>query len=342
MKHLFLFNVLLIVTLVLVGCSEEIPDNDGEAEESSFSVYEDSKEADEVIEELGELSEPSEEYQIGVVLKTLSNEHWKEMKNGYEDAAEEYGVKIDVQAAETEDDLSGQLSIAETMLNKDYDAIAISPLSQSNLESAINLAKEKDVPVLNVDDSRVEDVDVFVGGDHSELANMAAEYMEDNVDEDADVAQIEGQSGSPAAELRSSGFEDTVEKSDNLSLEASQSADWDRLEALDTTTNILTSNPDIKAFYANNDTMALGVVEALENENALDDTMVIGTDGDPDAIQSIEDEKLTATVATFPYEMGFTATEMAIYLLEGEEIPNEVISKQLIIDKENKEEHFPD
>src|SRR5699024_764981 len=114
MKRLFLFNVFFIITLVFMGCSEELPDTEEETEGKSFSVYEDSKEADEVIKELGELTEVSEEYEIGVVLKTLSNEHWKEMKNGYEDAADKYGVKIDIQAAETEDDLSGQLSIAET------------------------------------------------------------------------------------------------------------------------------------------------------------------------------------------------------------------------------------
>lgn len=35
----------------------------------------------------------------------------------------------------------------------------------------------------------------------------------------------------------------------NIQLVASQPADWDRLRALDVATNIMQTNPDLKAFY---------------------------------------------------------------------------------------------
>ncbi len=49
------------------------------------------------------------------------------------------------------------------------------------------------------------------------------------------------------------------------SLVASQPADWDRIKALDVATNVLQRNPNIKAIYCANDTMAMGVAQAVAN-----------------------------------------------------------------------------
>jgi ABC-type sugar transport system substrate-binding protein len=286
---------------------------------------------------LGQVPQPSKPYKIGVVLKTLSNEHWQEMKKGYEEAAAKYGVTVDVQAAKDESDLTGQLQIAETMLNKGYDAIAVSPLSSSNLQPALDKAKSLNIPVINVDDSKVE-ATVFVGGDHREMGAMAAAYISSKLGGKGEVGQVEGQAGSPAALQRIDGYKSGM--TDDLKLVASQPGDWDRLKALEATNNMLKANPNIKAIYANNDTMALGVVEALKN-NKRTDIIVIGTDGVPDAIESIRKGELTGSIATFPYDMGYTAVEVTIRLLEGQEVPNTIVSRQELVDKDNVDQLFP-
>lgn len=90
--------------------------------------------AAELEEMLGPIPTPSEPWKICAIEKTLINEHWQQMKQGYEDAAAEYGVEVEVQAARDEADLTGQLAIAEAMLQGDCDAFAVSPLSSSNLQ----------------------------------------------------------------------------------------------------------------------------------------------------------------------------------------------------------------
>ena len=102
------------------------------------------------------------------------------------------------------------------------------------------------------------------------------------------------------------------------------------------------ANPDVKAFYANNDTMALGVAEAVANAGKQGQIIVVGTDGVPDAIQSVRDGSMSATVASFPYEMGRTALEVAIRLLEGQDVPGTVVSQQELITAENVDEYFPE
>jgi len=290
---------------------------------------------------LGPVPAPSEQWKICAIEKTLINEHWQQMKQGYEDAAAELGVTVEVQASKDESDLTGQLAIAEAMLQSDCDAFAVSPLSSSNLQPFLDKANEAGLPVINVDDAKVE-ATVFVGGDHREMGVMAANYIAEQLADGGQVAQIEGQAGSPAAQQRIDGYSTTVGEHAGLELVASQPGDWDRLKALDAAANIMRANPDVLAFYANNDTMALGVVEAVTNAGKEGQVIVVGTDGVPDAIQSVRDGKMNDIIASFPYEMGRTALEVAIRLLEGQDVPATVVSQQELITADNVDEFYPE
>lgn len=333
--------------LLLAGCGGQetageaaAEDEDAASTAATAAPVAEELTAEEVDAELGAVPEPSEPYRIAAIEKTLINEHWQQMQAGYEAAAEEYGVEVVVQASTDESDLTGQLALAENMLGQDFDAFSVSPLSDSNLQPFLDRAAEQGLPVLNVDDSRV-DARVFVGSDHRQMGVLAAQEIAERMPDGGEVAQIEGQAGSPAAQQRIEGFTGELENHEGLELVASVPADWDRQAALDAATNLLQSNPDLQAFYANNDTMALGVVEAVRNEGR-DDVIVIGTDGVPDALDAIEAGEMTGTVASFPYQMGYTAVEMAIRLLEGQGVPEVVISRQEMVTADNVDDARPD
>lgn len=338
--------VAAIALLLAAACAGEAPaadsggTSDGTADVGSAEPVAEEMTAEEVAEELGAVPEPSEPYRIAAIEKTLINEHWQQMQAGYEAAAEEYGVEVVVQASQDETDLTGQLALAENMLGQGFDAFSVSPLSDSNLQPFLDRAAEQGIPVLNVDDSRI-DSRVFVGSDHTQMGVLAAQEIAERMPDGGEVAQIEGQAGSPAAQQRIEGFTGELENHEGLELVASVPADWDRQAALDAATNLLQSNPDLQAFYANNDTMALGVVEAVRNEGR-DDVIVIGTDGVPDALDAIEAGEMTGTVASFPYQMGYTAVEMAIRVLEGQGVPEVVVSRQEMVTADNVDEARPD
>ena len=122
-----------------------------------------------------------------------------------------------------------------------------------------------------------------------------------------------------SGQARRDGFFDTV--SGTMNVVASQPADWDRTRALDVTTNILQANPDVKAIYAANDTMALGAAEAVRAAGLEGQIIIIGTDAVPEALDAIREGRMTGTVAQYPYEIGVLAVENAIKLAEGRPIP---------------------
>jgi ribose transport system substrate-binding protein len=93
-------------------------------------------------EKLGPLPKISKQpVKIGGVEKTMINEYWRQLADGYKipDKALEVDLKVtvDVQAAQDEHDQLGQLAIAESMVTKGYHALLVSPISDANLEPGI-------------------------------------------------------------------------------------------------------------------------------------------------------------------------------------------------------------
>ena len=167
----------------------------------------------------------SKRYTIGAIEKTLINEHWQEMAKGYQDEAKALGVNVEIGAARTEASLTEQLDLAETMLSKNYSALCVSPLAETNLVSALQEAASKKIPIVNVDDARVTSVpNVFVGANHKQMGVLAGEYFAKAFKGKGpvEVALIEGMSGSSASIQRVEGFKEAVGKSPDLKLVASR------------------------------------------------------------------------------------------------------------------------
>jgi ABC-type sugar transport system substrate-binding protein len=283
----------------------------------------------------------SKEYVIGAIVKTLVNEHWQQVKAGYEAAAKDLGVTVEVVAADSEADLGQQLDFAETLIGKGIDALTVSPLSVTNLDPALEQAAADGIPIINVDDARITNVPtVFLGADHYQMGVLAAQYMIDNLPPGSQVAMVEGQAGSNAGNARKDGFHSTIANSE-LELVASQPGDWDRVKSLDAAQNILQTNPDVKGIYAANDTMALGVIEAMGGSSVDAGIIVVGTDSVPEAVEGVRTGKLDGTIAAFPYQLGYNGLVLAVRALEGQQLPKEVQASMALVTQENIEEYFP-
>ncbi len=248
-----------------------------------------------------------------VILKTLSNDFWAKMKTGIEKEAEKLGVKVDIFAAQNEEDTAGQLTILENCLAKNYKAIGVAPLSPTNLINGIVQANEKGIYVMNID----EKIDInslrnaggsviaFATTDNEAVGEKGAKFIINKLGKDGgDVAIIEGKAGNASGESRKAGATKTFKDAEKIKLVASQPADWDRQKALDTATGYIQMYPQLKAIYCCNDTMALGALQAVINAGKLGKIIVVGTDGSAEALESVKAGQLDATVAQDPAEIG--------------------------------------
>ena len=228
--------------------------------------------------------------EYAVILKVLSSQFWQSMRDGIQAKADELGIKVDIYAANTEDDVEGQVTLLENAISKGYKAIGV--------------------------------------------GLMGAEYLIEQIGGEGEVAIVEGKAGAVSGENRRDGAKAAFEEA-GLTIVESQPADWDRTKAYDLATNYITAHPDLKAIYCCNDTMAMGVQEAVEASGK--DIKVCGTDGNDDAIQSVADGKLCATVAQDPAAVGAKGLELMVQAVEedlpmkpGAEVPTTGIDAILI------------
>ena len=263
--------------------------------------------------------------EVAIILKTLSNPFWVSMKEGIEKEAEKQGIKVDIFAANSEEDVQEQLKLLENLLGKNYKAIGVAPLSPVNLIPGIVEANKKGIYVVNIDE-RIDmeqlktsggSVLAFVTTDNIKVGAKGAQFIVDKLVDGGEVAIIEGKAGNASGEFRKQGATEVFKANDKIKLVASQPADWDRSKALDLAANLIQKYPNLKAIYAANDTMALGALQAVMNANKQDKIIVVGTDGAPEALESIKQKGLSATVAQDSANIGTESLKLLIEALKN-------------------------
>lgn len=293
----------------------------------------------EMVEKLGAIPAPKNSLKIGAVAKSFENEYWRTLKEGYEVSQTVlqnagYDVTIDVRSAQGENDEQGQLSIAMDMINKEYDGLLFSPISDGNLVPAVDQALKDEIPVVNVNDGLIANAPNFVGPLAKQNGALAAEWIGEKIGGEGEVAIVIGMPKAFAARQRTTGFEEYMaENYPDIEIVAKQNADWDRSKAKDLADTWIKQNPDLKAIFCNNDTMALGVVEAVKASGK--NILVVGVDGTGEAYESIRKGELSATIDSFPLYKAQIATEVTLRVLGGQEVPRVIWTPQALIDSEN-------
>jgi ribose transport system substrate-binding protein len=222
------------------------------------------------------------------------------------------------------------LSSAETLISQGFNALLVSPQTDSNLQPAYETAKTKGVTVVNVNDAVMPNAANYVGNVQKDNGVRVAKWFIEHYPNGGKVAIIEGQPGVYAATQRTKGFRETIETNGKFTVVASIPANWSREKA-----TILQQHPDLIGFYANNDGMALGVVEAVRTAGKTKQVAVFGTDGVSDAYASIKRGELTGTVDSFPILTGEVAMEVTLRLINGQKISRVVTTPQALITKDN-------
>lgn len=307
-----LLSVLLCVAVVatmLTGCGEK-----------KAATTEDTKTTDAT-----STVAPAAEQKYAIVLKTLSSPFWQSMESGVKEKAKELGIQVDVYAANSEDDVEGQVTVVENLLSQGYVAIGVAPLSADNLVNVVAEANKKGILVSDIDEKINMEALTTAGGslvsfvttDNKSIGKMAGEYIAKQIGS-GDVAIIEGKAGNASGEDRKAGAQAAFEAA-GLKIVDSQPADWDRTKAFDLATNLISKNADLKAIYCCNDTMAMGAQEAVTNSGK--DIKVVGTDGNEDAIQSVKDGALAATIAQDPAQVGARSLELLYEAIQAKATP---------------------
>ncbi len=238
---------------------------------------------------------------------------------------------------------SKQISDIRDMIAQDVDAIVVAPLLEEGLAPALNAAKEAKVPVFLIDRETAgkpcEDYITFMGSNFLQQGEQAAKVLADLTNEKAKVAVLEGTPGASVTIDRTEGFEKALKQYPNMEIVASQTGEFLRTKGQTVMEQLIQSNPEINAVYAENDEMALGAIQALKDagKNPGQDVKVISIDGTRQAVQAITTGDINAVIETNP-RFGPLAFDTIEKFLAGKPIPQKIIVQDDLYTPENAQE----
>jgi ABC-type sugar transport system substrate-binding protein len=281
--------------------------------------------------------------QVGVLLKTLSNPYWGAVNQGVKAGGAKAGAAVFVDAVENDQSPEPQLNACDTMLERKPAALLAAAINSTNLLPCLKQANEAHIPVVNLDNNldpavtKKAGVDLAfgIGSDNRAAGAKAADFVAQTLGAGAkgDVLVILGIAGNTTSQARAGGFVDELKaKAPGLKVAAQLPGDWDRQKAANITNDTLQRDPDLAAIFACNDGMVLGALEAARGGGDAK-VVLIGVDGDADAIKAIRAGRLNATVAQLPYLMGEEAVTNAVAVLHGQSVPAQVVVPTLVVTK---------
>lgn len=309
--------ILLMMISMFASCArreepDEVPEDD-----------------DPITEDPDEPEEP-EAQNIGVVISTLANPFFVTLKEGAQEKANELGYEITV--LDSQNDAAKELSNVEDLIAREVDVILINPTDSDAVVNAVKAANAQNIPVITLDrGASAGDVVTHIASDNVAGGKMAGEYIIEQLGGTGKVVELEGIAGTSAARDRGQGFNEAIDASD-IEVVARQVADFDRTKGLNVMENILQAESEIDAVFAHNDEMALGALVAIEASGR--DILVVGFDAVDDAVKSVEDGIMAATVAQQPSEIGAIGIEMAARVLNDESVETFIPVDLQLITKE--------
>lgn len=222
------------------------------------------------------------------------------------DEAAKIGVKklITTNAQST---LSKQISDIQDMIAQGAQILIVAPLNSDGLEPALKAARDKNIPVLTIDRllnaEACKDYVSFLGSDFVSQGKRAADQLIAGTGGDAKVAILLGSSGNSVTTDRTSGFVDQIKaEAPGIEIVAQQTGEFARDKGQSVTEQLLQSNPEITAIYAENDEMGLGAQAAIIAAGKVPgkDIQIYSIDGTRNAVEQLAAGSYNGVVESNP------------------------------------------
>jgi ABC-type sugar transport system substrate-binding protein len=254
---------------------------------------------------------------------------------------------FDLKFSDAQQKQENQIQAIRSYIAQGVDVIAFSPVVESGWDAVLEEAKAADIPVVLTDravDSEDDSLYVsFLGSDFVVEGEKAGQWVVDEFgDEEINIVELQGTTGSAPANDRKSGFESVIEGHDNLKIIASQTGNFTRSEGKTVMEGFLQANPDIDLVYAHNDDMGLGAMEAIEAAGKVPgvDIKIVTIDAVKDGMQALADGKFNFIVECSPL-LGPQLAEIVQQVVDGETPEKRIVTEETTFTQEQAKEALP-
>lgn len=240
-------------------------------------------------------------------------------------------------------DASQQVNDLEDMVAiHQIDALVILPFESDPLTGPVARVKESGAFITVVDRGLTREgiEDVYVAGNNPEMGRVSAEYIAGELGGQGKIVVLRG-IPTVVDNERVDAFMEVIEGTD-IEVLGMEYANWNRDDGFEVMQDFLSQFPEIDAVWAQDDDIALGVIEAVRQADRTDEMFIVGGAGMKQMIERVmEGDELTPVDVLYPPAMIATAIQVtALKYTAGVPIEGEYILASPLITPENAEQYY--
>jgi ribose transport system substrate-binding protein len=275
------------------------------------------------------------DYHYVLISEEADNPYWQLIEKGAQDVAKKYNVYVEYLGPKQADNAE-QLEIIDQSIAGSVDGLIAQGISNERFDQLVNKAFEKGIPFVTVDtDAPDSERAVYVGSDNYQSGVLAGEAFINGTKGEQLVGIVTGRLDSSSQQLRIQGFKDTIQQHKRIKVVATKESKITKSGAVQATYDLLREHPNLTAFYGTSALDGTGIAQVADQLQL--NPFIIAFDSLPQTIKLVEKGSIYATIAQYPYEMGYEAIEMLLRMERGE-YPDEVrFTKTKIM----RPEHLP-
>ena len=254
---------------------------------------------------------------IAVFTKNRTNPAYEAFRIASDQIARASGVKLIHLVPNQPDNVDEQKAMVEQVLKDKPDAIIFIPVDDVAMIDSVKKLNAAKIPIVLVSNPLPGSFVTYVGADDFEIGYREARYLFEKLGGKGKIVVIEGTPAAPTNRERLRGYQRAFGEFPGIQVLGSGIGNYQQLDARRVMEKFLTEHKEIDAVLSANDSMALGVLEALKAASRT--AIVIGINGILPAVKQIETGGMLATVDFNMFKIGCTAARAAVrHLRKGE------------------------
>lgn len=257
------------------------------------------------------------QWKVTLIQGVKADNFYISMACGAQAAASEYGAKLTVQAPD-KFDATLQTPLLNAVVQSKPDAILIAPNDAVAMIAPIQDAINAGIAVFTVDTHIQTDIAISnIASDNVLGGKLAADALAKLINQTGSVYVQNVKPGISTTDQRQQGFEEEIKKYPNIKYLGVDFNNDDPTTAASQTAAKIQANPDLAGIFGTNLFSAEGAATAIKEAGKSGKIKVVGFDAGPQQVKDLRDSVVDVLIAQHPYDIGYTATKMAVEYLNG-------------------------
>ena len=251
-------------------------------------------------------------------------------RKGIQLQAKKYGMKVVIAGGQL--DPKVQIAAVKTLLTRGIDALAIIPLDEKSIKPVLDEVKSRHIPIVVYDAAKTT-YDVNLKANDFQATQVLAKYAAKKAGKPCKVGVMQGFQVVPILKRRADGYKKGAVDAGCEILDVQTDQDDTTQKATEIAQAWRTRfGKDMNVVLANNDPYALSV--AAQSTGSFH-PVIVGMNGDANAITAIKQGRLAASAALLSPELGNAQVYAAWQLLHHKKVPRTINAPYKIITKAN-------